>query len=100
FVAMTQVIMGYSLVLAVDMYATVFKKDPLGAALECLQEQDSPVGDAMEQDFLGWPPNPDMLVKEMFGQAPAANLLYRPPQEISTILDGMCSQYSTTITFA
>jgi Zn-dependent oligopeptidase len=24
----------YSLVLAVDMYATVFKKDPLGAALE------------------------------------------------------------------
>jgi hypothetical protein len=32
------------------------------------------VADAMEQDFLGWPPNADMLVKEMFGQALAANL--------------------------
>jgi hypothetical protein len=34
----------------------------------------SPVADAMEQDFLGWPPNADMLVKEMSGQTPAANL--------------------------
>ncbi|KAJ8584660.1 hypothetical protein M405DRAFT_826351 [Rhizopogon salebrosus TDB-379] len=83
------------------MYAIVFKKGPLGAALQNVYKnrillvggsQDeteslwvhvgflkfdvrvSPVADAMEQDFLGWPPNPDMLVKEMFGQAPAANL--------------------------
>jgi hypothetical protein len=34
----------------------------------------SPVADTMEQDFLGWLPNTDMLVKEMFWQAPAANL--------------------------
>jgi hypothetical protein len=33
------------------------------------------VADAMEQDFLDWPPNTDMSVKEMFGHAPAANLL-------------------------
>ncbi|KAJ8592066.1 hypothetical protein M405DRAFT_813353 [Rhizopogon salebrosus TDB-379] len=67
------------------MYATVFKKDPLRAALENVYKlvhvaflkfdvRVSPVADAMEQDFLGWPPNSDMLVKEMFGQAPAANL--------------------------
>ncbi|KAJ8581480.1 hypothetical protein M405DRAFT_832394 [Rhizopogon salebrosus TDB-379] len=71
------------------MYATVFKKDPLGAALGNVYKNKvilvhvaflkfdvrvSPVGDAMEQDFLGWPPNADTLVKEMFGQAPAANL--------------------------
>ncbi|KAJ8588727.1 hypothetical protein M405DRAFT_819258 [Rhizopogon salebrosus TDB-379] len=71
------------------MYATVFKKDPLGAALENVYKNKillvhvtflkfdvrvSPVADAMEQDFLGWPPNADMLVKEMFGQAPAVNM--------------------------
>ncbi|KAJ8579728.1 hypothetical protein M405DRAFT_835444 [Rhizopogon salebrosus TDB-379] len=71
------------------MYATEVKKDPLGAALGNVYKNKillvhvaflkfdvrvSLVGDAMEQDFLGWPPNPDMLVKEMFGQASAANL--------------------------
>jgi hypothetical protein len=33
-----------------------------------------PVADAMEQDLLGQPSNPDMFLKEMFGQVPAANL--------------------------
>jgi hypothetical protein len=34
----------------------------------------SPVADAMEQDFLGRLPNSNVFLKEMFGQAPAANL--------------------------
>jgi hypothetical protein len=34
----------------------------------------SPVADAMERDFLGRPPNPDMFLKEMFGEVPASNL--------------------------
>jgi hypothetical protein len=34
----------------------------------------SPVAYAMEQDFLGRPPNSDTFLTEMFEQAPAANL--------------------------
>ncbi|KAJ8595585.1 hypothetical protein M405DRAFT_329707 [Rhizopogon salebrosus TDB-379] len=34
----------------------------------------SPVACAMEQDFLGRPPNSDTFLTEMFEQAPSANL--------------------------
>jgi len=70
----------YLLVFAVDVYATVFKKDPLGVALGKLyRDKNSLVGGSREEtepleDFLGRPANSDVFVKEMFGQAPAANL--------------------------
>jgi len=70
----------YSLVFAADMYATVFKKDPLDAALGKLyRDKILLVGGSREEtesleDFLGRPPNSDAFLKEMFGQAPAANL--------------------------
>jgi Zn-dependent oligopeptidase len=70
----------YSLVFAADMYATVFKKDPLDPALGKLyRDKILLVGGSREEtesleDFLGRPPNSDAFLKEMFGQAPVANL--------------------------
>ncbi|EIM81645.1 metallopeptidase MepB [Stereum hirsutum FP-91666 SS1] len=63
----------YSLVFAADMYATVFKKDPLDPALgmkyrECILK---PGGSREETEslkaFLGRPPNSEAFMKEMFG---------------------------------
>jgi Zn-dependent oligopeptidase len=62
------------------MYATVFKKDPLDPALGKLyRDKILLVGGSREEtesleDFLGRPPNSDAFLKEMFGQAPVANL--------------------------
>ncbi|OJA10579.1 hypothetical protein AZE42_04632 [Rhizopogon vesiculosus] len=70
----------YSLVFAADMYATVFKKDPLDPALGKLyRDKIILVGGSREEtesleDFLGRPPNSDAFLKEMFGQVPAASL--------------------------
>jgi len=65
----------YSLVFAADMYATVFKNDPLDPALgekykKCILV---PGGSREELDslkeFLGRPPNAEAFMKELFGDS-------------------------------
>ncbi|KDQ62378.1 hypothetical protein JAAARDRAFT_189705 [Jaapia argillacea MUCL 33604] len=74
----------YSLVFAADMYATVFKKDPLNPKLgqkyaECILR---PGGSREETDslkeFLGRPPNSDAFLNELFGSAGKAG----PPSSL------------------
>ncbi|KAF9454736.1 zincin [Macrolepiota fuliginosa MF-IS2] len=70
----------YSLVFASDMYATVFKADPLdpGRGDRYRKEILLPGGGREELDslkaFLGRPPNSDAFLKELFGDVPASNL--------------------------
>jgi metallopeptidase MepB len=70
----------YSLVFAADMYATVFKKDPLDPSLgQRYREKILRVGGSREEidsleDFLGRPPNSEAFLKELFGTVPASNL--------------------------
>ncbi|KAF9468572.1 hypothetical protein BDZ94DRAFT_1153665 [Collybia nuda] len=66
----------YSLVFAADMYATVFKADPLDPA-RGKQYRDKilcPGGSREEldslEDFLGRPPNSEAFLKELFGTLP------------------------------
>ncbi|KAA1469830.1 metallopeptidase MepB [Dentipellis sp. KUC8613] len=68
----------YSLVFAADMYATVFKKDPLDPKLG-QRYRDSilqPGGSREELDslkeFLGRLPNSDAFTRELFGSAPSS----------------------------
>ncbi|KAL1689134.1 hypothetical protein GGG16DRAFT_93984 [Schizophyllum commune] len=70
----------YSLVYAADMYATVFKADPLDPARgkkyrDCILR---PGGSREEMDslkeFLGRPPNSDAFLKELFGDAAQSSL--------------------------
>ncbi|KIM89266.1 hypothetical protein PILCRDRAFT_61316 [Piloderma croceum F 1598] len=70
----------YSLVFAADMYATVFKKDPLNPALgQRYRERILRVGGSREEtesleDFLGRPPNSEAFLKELFGTVATSNL--------------------------
>ncbi|KAF7314180.1 Thimet oligopeptidase [Mycena kentingensis (nom. inval.)] len=70
----------YSLVFASDMYATVFKGDPLDPARGKLyRDKILKFGGSREEldslkDFLGRPPNSDAFLKELFGSVPGANL--------------------------
>ncbi|TFK91138.1 metallopeptidase MepB [Polyporus arcularius HHB13444] len=63
----------YSLVFAADMYATIFKKDPLDPNRGRLYREKilGPGGSRDEidslKDFLGRPPNADAFIKELFG---------------------------------
>lgn len=63
------------MVFAADMYATVFKKDPLDPALGQLYRKQIlyPGGSRDElvslEAFLGRPPNSDAFIKELFGNA-------------------------------
>ncbi|THH20564.1 hypothetical protein EW146_g816 [Bondarzewia mesenterica] len=63
----------YSLVFAADMYATVFKRDPLDPALGQRYRESilKPGGSREETDslkeFLGRPSNSDAFMKELFG---------------------------------
>lgn len=71
----------YSLVFAADMYATVFKKDPLDPKLGQRYRQEIlyPGGRRDElvslEAFLGRPPNSDAFIKELFGNAAVASNL-------------------------
>ncbi|PPQ65870.1 hypothetical protein CVT26_000804 [Gymnopilus dilepis] len=68
----------YSLVFAADMYATVFKPDPLDPARGKLyRDKILRVGGSQEEldtlkDFLGRPPNSDAFLQELFGTVPAS----------------------------
>ncbi|KAF8908911.1 metallopeptidase MepB [Gymnopilus junonius] len=68
----------YSLVFAADMYATVFKPNPLDPARGKLyRDKILRVGGSREEldtlkDFLGRPPNSDAFLQELFGTVPAA----------------------------
>jgi len=71
----------YSLVFAADMYATVFKKDPLDPSLGDRYRRSilAPGGSREEIDslteFLGRPPNSEAFLRELFGsEAVGANL--------------------------
>ncbi|KAL0960667.1 hypothetical protein HGRIS_005696 [Hohenbuehelia grisea] len=70
----------YSLVFAADMYATVFKADPLDPSRGAKYAQAilRPGGSREEldslKDFLGRPPNNEAFIKELFGTVPGANL--------------------------
>ncbi|KAF9497716.1 metallopeptidase MepB [Pleurotus eryngii] len=70
----------YSLVFAADMYATVFKADPLDPSRgkRYADEILRPGGSREELDslkaFLGRPPNSDAFLKELFGTVPSSNL--------------------------
>ncbi|KAI8969624.1 Metalloprotease [Trametes punicea] len=70
----------YSLVFAADMYATIFKPDPLDPARGQRYRQKIllPGGSRDEidslKDFLGREPNSEAFVKELFGQSGASNL--------------------------
>ncbi|KAF7792616.1 hypothetical protein EIP86_003713 [Pleurotus ostreatoroseus] len=70
----------YSLVFAADMYATVFKADPLDPARgQRYRERILLPGGSREEldslkDFLGRPPNSEAFIKELFGESKAANL--------------------------
>ncbi|KIJ54259.1 hypothetical protein M422DRAFT_154020 [Sphaerobolus stellatus SS14] len=71
----------YSLVFAADMYATVFKKDPLDPALGALYRKEIlyPGGSRDESDslraFLGRDPTSDAFLHELFGDSsPSSNL--------------------------
>ncbi|KAI0372212.1 Metalloprotease [Pilatotrama ljubarskyi] len=68
----------YSLVFAADMYATVFKPDPLDPARGRLYREKvilpGSSKDEMEllKDFLGREPNAEAFVRQLFGQSGAA----------------------------
>ncbi|TFK73564.1 zincin [Pluteus cervinus] len=70
----------YSLVFAADMYATVFKADPLDPVRgKRYRDKILRVGGSREEtdsleDFLGRPANSDAFLKELFGTLPAPNL--------------------------
>jgi Zn-dependent oligopeptidase len=70
----------YSLVFAADMYATVFKKDPLNPALGKLyRDKILLLGGSRDEtdlleDFLGRSPNSNAFLEEIFGKAANANL--------------------------
>ncbi|KXN88219.1 Thimet oligopeptidase [Leucoagaricus sp. SymC.cos] len=70
----------YSLVFAADMYATVFKADPLDPGRGNLYRKEIlvPGGSREETDslkhFLGREPNSDAFLKELFGDVPSSNL--------------------------
>ncbi|EED82275.1 predicted protein [Postia placenta Mad-698-R] len=70
----------YSLVFAADMYATVFKADPLDPARGARYSKSilQPGGSRDEslslEEFLGRPPNADAFVREIFGETGSANL--------------------------
>jgi len=65
----------YSLVFAADMYATVFKKDPLNPASgEKYKNSILVPGGSREEldsltEFLGRPPNAEAFMKELFGDS-------------------------------
>ncbi|KAG2357602.1 hypothetical protein BDR07DRAFT_1453044 [Suillus spraguei] len=59
----------YSLVFAADMYATVFKKDPLDPALGGSRDEMD-----LLQDFLGRSPNSNAFLEEVFGKVVNASL--------------------------
>jgi len=67
----------YSLVFAADMYATVFKADPLSSVSGKLYRDKilCPGGSREEidslQDFLGRKPNSNAFLEELFGSMPA-----------------------------
>ncbi|KAF8158338.1 metallopeptidase MepB [Crassisporium funariophilum] len=68
----------YSLVFAADMYATVFKSDPLDPARGKLyRDKILRAGGSREEldslkDFLGRPPNSEAFLEELFGTVPAS----------------------------
>jgi len=68
----------YSLVFAADMYATVFKSDPLDPARGKLyRDKILSVGGSREEldslkDFLGRPPNSEAFLHELFGTIPTS----------------------------
>ncbi|KAJ3515380.1 hypothetical protein NLJ89_g1791 [Agrocybe chaxingu] len=68
----------YSLVFAADMYATVFKADPLDPARGKLyRDKILRYGGSREEldslkDFLGREPNSEAFLKELFGTVPAS----------------------------
>jgi metallopeptidase MepB len=70
----------YSLVFAADMYATVFKPDPLDPARGKLyRDKILHWGGSREEidslkDFLGRPPNSNAFLQELFGEIPTSNL--------------------------
>ncbi|KIP08913.1 hypothetical protein PHLGIDRAFT_68434 [Phlebiopsis gigantea 11061_1 CR5-6] len=70
----------YSLVFAADMYATVFKGDPLDPARgQRYREKILRPGGSQDdieslKDFLGRPPNSEAFIKELFGESASANL--------------------------
>ncbi|TFK30969.1 peptidase M3A/M3B [Crucibulum laeve] len=70
----------YSLVFAADMYATVFKADPLDPARgQRYRDAILRAGGSREEidslkDFLGRPPNSEAFLKELFGTLPASHL--------------------------
>ncbi|KAG2081065.1 hypothetical protein BD769DRAFT_1784425 [Suillus cothurnatus] len=70
----------YSLVFAADMYATVFKKDPLNPALGKLyRDKILLLGGSRDEtelleDFLGRLPNSNAFLEEIFGKVANANL--------------------------
>jgi len=70
----------YSLVFAADMYATVFKKDPLNPELGEKYKKSIlvPGGSRDEIDslkeFLGRPPNTEAFMKELFGESKASSV--------------------------
>ncbi|KAI0322042.1 hypothetical protein OF83DRAFT_1274330 [Amylostereum chailletii] len=70
----------YSLVFAADMYATVFKTDPLDPALgrryrdSILQPGGSREETDSLQEFLGRPANSDAFLKELFGSEAKSSL--------------------------
>ncbi|KAH9922802.1 metallopeptidase MepB [Epithele typhae] len=63
----------YSLVFASDMYATIFKKDPLDPERgQLYRDKILRVGGSQDdldslKNFLGRPPNADAFIKELFG---------------------------------
>ncbi|PCH40126.1 zincin [Wolfiporia cocos MD-104 SS10] len=70
----------YSLVFAADMYATIFKQDPLDPKLGAKYREAilRPGGsrDELEslEEFLGRPPNSEAFIRELFGESASANL--------------------------
>ncbi|EMD39827.1 hypothetical protein CERSUDRAFT_81164 [Gelatoporia subvermispora B] len=70
----------YSLVFAADMYATVFKKDPLSPELgQRYREKILLPGGSRDEidslkDFLGRAPNSQAFIEEIFGQNTTSNL--------------------------
>jgi len=68
----------YSLVFAADMYATVFKADPLDPVRgKRYRDKILRVGGSREElesleDFLGRPPNSEAFLKELFGTLPVS----------------------------
>lgn len=70
----------YSLVFAADMYATIFKKDPLNPVLGKLyRDKILLVGGSRDEtdsleDFLGRSPNSDAFLEEIFGKVANASL--------------------------